>query len=368
MPDGLIRTASPMLLTTDAVGGVWRYTLDLARGMRTPPTIVVLGPPPSTAQRKEAAGLRLIETGLPLDWTAETPVDLAATATQLRRLVEREGASSVHLHAPALAGTQRWSLPVIAVAHSCVATWWAAVRTGPLPYDLAWRADATRRGLYTVDAVIAPTKAHADATTRAYGFPKITVIHNGAPPLHSLPPLPPGEGGGKGLPTNPSPKPHLLTAGRLWDDAKNATALNQAAPHLDAPIHAAGPLTGPNGAQAHLPNLHLLGTLTPEAMRRAYAEAPVFASLARYEPFGLSVLEAAQSGCRLVLSDIPSFRELWDGVARFVPLDADPLPALRAALADAGDHGATERAGRYTLERMVEGTLQLHRRVMASVT
>ena len=363
MPDGLIRTPSRMLLTTDAVGGVWRYTLDLARGMGTPPVIAVLGPPPSTAQREEAAGLRLIETGLPLDWTADSPADLAGTVTQLRRLAEREAASSVHLHAPALAGAQRWSMPLIAVAHSCVATWWAAVRTGPLPDDLAWRAEATRIGLDVADAVVAPTAAHAAATQKAYGDRAITVIHNGTSLLEPSPAR--GRGQGEGGATS---RNSILTAGRLWDDAKNAIALDQAAPNLDAPIHAAGPLTGPNGAQAHLPNLHLLGTLTPEAMRRAYAEAPVFASLARYEPFGLSVLEAARSGCRLVLSDIPSFRELWDGVARFVPLDTDPTPALRAALADTGDHGATERAGRYTLDRMVEGTLQLHRRVMASAS
>ena len=355
MPDGLIRTPSRMLLTTDAVGGVWRYTLDLARGMGTPPMIAVLGPPPSTAQRDEAAGLRLIETGLPLDWTADSPADLAGTVTQLRRLAEREAVSSVHLHAPALAGAQRWSMPLIAVAHSCVATWWAAVRTGPLPDDLAWRAEATCIGLDVADAVVAPTAAHADATTRAYGFTKIAVVHNGAPPSK---PSPSERGVGERGATR-----SILTAGRLWDDGKNATALDQAAPALDAPIRAAGPITGPNGAQARLANLDLLGTLDSQAMRRAYAEAPVFASLARYEPFGLSVLEAAQAGCRLVLSDIPSFRELWDGVARFVPLDADPVPALGAALADTGDDGAAERAGRYTLERMVEGTVDLHRRV-----
>ena len=346
------------MLTTDAVGGVWRYTLDLARGMRTPPMIAVLGPPPSTAQREEAAGLRLIETGLPLDWTAESPADLAATITQIRRLAEREGASFVHLHAPALAGTQRWSMPLIAVAHSCVATWWAAVRSGPLPDDLAWRAEATRIGLRTADIVIVPTAAHGAATQRVYGDLDITVVHNGT----SL--LKPSPAGGRGQGESSIPAERaILSAGRLWDDGKNVIVLNQAAPALNAPIRAAGPITGPNGAQIQLPNLQLLGTLAPDAMCRAYAEAPVFASLARYEPFGLSVLEAAHSGCRLVLSDIPSFRELWDGVARFVPLDADPVPALRAALADHGDGGAAERAGRYTLERMVASTLDVHRRV-----
>jgi hypothetical protein len=44
---------------------------------------------------------------------------------------------------------------------------------------------------------------------------------------------------------------------------------------------------------------------------------------ARYEPFGLSVLEAALSGCALVPGDIASLRGNWDGVAEFVcPDDA----------------------------------------------
>jgi glycosyltransferase involved in cell wall biosynthesis len=47
--------------------------------------------------------------------------------------------------------------------------------------------------------------------------------------------------------------------------------------------------------------------------------ASIYAFPARYEPFGLSVLEAAMSGCALVLGDIPSLRELWDGAAYFVP-------------------------------------------------
>jgi glycosyltransferase involved in cell wall biosynthesis len=42
------------------------------------------------------------------------------------------------------------------------------------------------------------------------------------------------------------------------------------------------------------------------------------------------VLEAALAGCALVLSDIPTFRELWDGKAVFVELD-DPA-TLRLAI------------------------------------
>ena len=56
--------------------------------------------------------------------------------------------------------------------------------------------------------------------------------------------------------------------------------------------------------------------------------AAIYALPARYEPFRLEVLEAAAPGCALVLGDIASLRELWDGAALFVAPDDDR--ALRA--------------------------------------
>ncbi|MBV8915051.1 MAG: glycosyltransferase, partial [Acetobacteraceae bacterium] len=141
MPDGLAQQkAGCVLMTTDAVGGVWRYTVDLAAGFaaRGVPTVVAtLGPAPDRSQRKEArlAGLELVETGLALDWTAESPTELAHSTARLQSLAGARRAVSVHLHAPALAGSGRWGIPVVAVAHSCVATWWRAVRDGALPDD-----------------------------------------------------------------------------------------------------------------------------------------------------------------------------------------------------------------------------------------
>jgi glycosyltransferase involved in cell wall biosynthesis len=94
----------------------------------------------------------------------------------------------------------------------------------------------------------------------------------------------------------------------------------------------------------------------------------VFVSVARYEPFGLAVLEAAQAGCALVLADIPTFRELWGGVAVFVPPDdAGAIAASLEALAD--DEGARDRLGaaarirarRYSVEAMADGVLAAYR-------
>jgi glycosyltransferase involved in cell wall biosynthesis len=101
----------------------------------------------------------------------------------------------------------------------------------------------------------------------------------------------------------------------------------------------------------------------------------VFASVALYEPFGLAVLEAAQAGCPLVLSDIPTFRELWDGAAVFVGSDDDAAiaAALEGLLRDPEERAragaaARERAGRYTVGAMTAGVLGVYRDLLAART
>lgn len=73
--------------------------------------------------------------------------------------------------------------------------------------------------------------------------------------------------------------------------------------------------------------------------------AAIFVAPAVYEPFGLTVLEAASAGCALVLADIPSFRELWQGAALFVP------PNDRNALFDALQQMSRNEMARRTLQQ-----------------
>ena len=50
-----------ILMTTDAVGGVWQYSLDLASGLSargTKTVLTVLGPGPTSTQKSEALGIR----------------------------------------------------------------------------------------------------------------------------------------------------------------------------------------------------------------------------------------------------------------------------------------------------------------------
>jgi len=347
-----------VLMTADAVGGVWTYALDLAEGFAehgVRVTLAVLGPRPDAAQRAQAeaiAGLALIETGLALDWTAAAPEALASTAGGLRALVRDSDADLVHLNTPALAAGPAFDRPVVSVAHSCLATWWGSVRKTEMPEDFRWRTQRHWQGLLASDAVIAPSAAFAEDTARTYEIPRPFVVHNGR----------------RGPAPFTRPKQRAAcTAGRLWDDGKNIAVLDAAAARIDAPLLAAGPLEGPNGERRQLGHARALGSMPAWGVRRTFAQARVFASAALYEPFGLTVLEAAQARCALVLSDIPTFRELWDGAALFAPAH-DPGSFAEAIqgllddpdLADRLAQAAAERASRYSVAAMVRGVLDVY--------
>jgi glycosyltransferase involved in cell wall biosynthesis len=112
--------------------------------------------------------------------------------------------------------------------------------------------------------------------------------------------------------------------------------LDAATPGLPWRAYVAGPATAPDGARVRLSSLRSLGTLPAADLDAWLRRAAVFAHAARYEPFGLGVLEAALGGCALVLSDLPTLRELWQDAALFVPVgDAWSLRrALQHLIAD----------------------------------
>ncbi len=354
-----------VLMTTDAVGGVWQYSLELARGLDArgiEVILVVLGPVPSAAQLADAAavpGMRLVPTQLPLDWTATVPESLHAAAGDIADIAALCEVDSIHLHTPALITQARWPAPVVAVAHSCVGTWWHALRGGALPRDFAWRAECMADGLEYADEVIAPSRSFAGLLRDVYGVGRpITVVRNGRCSLH--------HGG-------PPRRRAVLTAGRLWDEGKNIAVLDRAAAWVPAPVYAAGPLNGPNGATIRFSHIEPLGSLTAAQLAAQFASIEVFAAPSRYEPFGLAVLEAAQAGMALVLSDTPTFRELWDGAAWFVdPSDADEWAAALSELLDDGRQrgrlaqAAAIRAREYDADSMVEATVAVHRSALSA--
>lgn len=333
-----------LLLSADAVGGVWQYSTDLARALAPhgyQVTLAVMGPALSEAQRAEAAALsnaQIVETGLELEWIAAQAAPILQAEERLAEMAGDLHADLVQLHTPALVSAGRYPCPVIAVLHSCVATWWSAVREGSMPEDFAWRTELVVRGLKQADRAIAPTAAFAEAASRNYGV-RPMAVHNG-----------------RALAVRRrAMQDHVLTAGRLWDEGKNIRLLDEAAGRIAVPFRAAGPLVAPHGARIDLDALLPLGLLDSATLADHLGSRPVFVSAALYEPFGLAVLEAAIAGCALILSDIPTFRELWDGAAIFIdPRDAQGFAsAIEEMVEDCATRAemglrAQRRAGLYT--------------------
>lgn len=355
-------TPERILMTADAVGGIWTYALELARGLAAEGgevLLAVLGPAPDAGQQAAAAaipGLRLVVTGLDLEWRDQAgPLSPEAK----RRLLALEQAfrpELIHVNGFREAASG-FKAPVVVVAHSCVRTWWRACRQGELPAEWAAYAQGVHAGLAVAAAIVAPTEAFLADFAAAWGSPRRPrVIPNG---LDLDPPA-------------ASRRPVILAAGRLWDEAKNIRALVQAAPRLPWPVLLAGepPQDGLAGDA-----VCCLGRLAPAELHALMAEAAIFAAPARYEPFGLAVLEAAHAGCALVLGRTPSLVELWGDAARFVPPD-DPNTLAEAlldlihddALRSWRQRAARERAQAFSRRRMVAGYQALYAELLTRRT
>lgn len=352
-----------VLLTTDTVGGVWTYALELSRalaghGVRI--ALATMGAPLSAAQRAEVSHLSnvdVFESSYKLEWMQDPWDDVRRAGDWLLKIEREFRPDLVHLNGYAH-GALPWNAPTVVVAHSCVLSWWRAVKGEAAPASWDRYREEVTRGLQAADVVVAPSQAMLDAATRHYGpFRDARVIYNAR---HSGP-----------FSTPTSKEPFILTAGRLWDEAKNVAALAAVAPQLPWPVYVAGEDTHPEGGRTTTNNLHTLGKLGLDDLAPWFRRASIYALPARYEPFGLTVLEAALAGCALILGDIPSLREIWGDAATFVaPEDHAALARAIHNLAndkdarDALGERARARAARYAPEQMAREYLSLYRELM----
>lgn len=349
-----------VLMSADTVGGVWTYATDLIAALPQHQfALATMGRPLSPQQREQVEMLSnctLFESEYRLEWMEDPWSDVAAAGGWLLRIADRFSPDLVHLNGYAH-GLLPWGVPSIIVAHSCVASWWRAVRGEPVPDSWLQYRRAVENGLAGADLIVAPTAAMLTMLEREYELSRPTrVIRNGRDPRGFT-------AGAKEL--------RVVSAGRLWDEAKNISALAAAAPRIECPVVVAGEVAAPGqSAGATFDSVTLAGQLTPAEMRDLLSHAAIYALPARYEPFGLSVVEAALSGCALVLGDIPTLRELWDGAALFVQPDspAEIASAINQLVRNTARRAelaarATERAREYTVGRMSEAYAELYARL-----
>lgn len=342
-----------VLMTADTVGGVWTYAMELTRALpEVQFTVATMGRRPSDGQRAEAASnVSLVESEYKLEWQHDPWSDVDAAGEWLLGLEARVAPDVIHLNGFAH-GALPFHAPKFVVAHSCVLSWWRAVKGEDAPAEWSTYRERVERGLGGADLVAAPSAwmlAALDEHYRVHAPRRL--VYNGRNFV-------PATGHGH--------RAFVFAAGRLWDEAKNLRAVVAAAPRIDWPVK----IAGDGGADS--PNVTYLGWLEPDVLARAYGEASIYLFPALYEPFGLSVLEAALSGCALILGDIPSLREIWRDAAVFVPPD-DPESIARTTneiiensnFRHELSQRAQKRAIEYSMQRMADGYRDAYRSLAA---
>jgi glycosyltransferase involved in cell wall biosynthesis len=362
-----------ILMTTNTVGGVWTYSLDLAAGLAASGVrvhLAAMGKPLRPDQRLAVAGLSnvsLHESTYKLEWMDEPWQDVDAAGKWLLDIADEVRPDLVHVNGFAHAAVP-FDAPVLSVAHSCVLSWWNAVH-GALPPEERWREYRRRaiEGLRRADLVVAPSAAMLTAVAQHYGpFAEARVIYLARAA---------GE-------FRPRPKLAMVfSAGHAPDRSNNIQALEKIASTLAWPVYMAGSVADLNQSSTADPAVGVrcllagggrqLGALTARQTAGWLSFAGIFCHPARYEPLGLSVLEAAMCGCALVLGDIPTLREVWGDAALFVPPDDEAAlaaavqelihnPARRAVLAQR----ARMRSQRYDLATMAGNYLAAYQRLI----
>ncbi|WP_309084820.1 glycosyltransferase family 4 protein [Chelativorans sp.] len=349
-----------VLMTVDAVGGVWRYAMELARGLLPNNIGVVfagLGPQPAKEQAEEARRLgKLVWLDEPLDWIAPDEAAISGLPEKLARLAQEEGADILHLNLPSQAAGMKTDLPVVVVSHSCVVTWWHTMRKEPLPKEWAWMKRQNAEGMARADVLVSPSGSHAQAIGECYGEQRnLTVVHNSISAfLHGM-----------------EKEPFVFAAGRWWDEGKNGHVLDEAAARTLWPVAMAGSTRGPNGQEIALSNARHLGEIPHRKVLAEARRAGIVVSPSLYEPFGLAALEGARAGAALVLADIPTYRELWSEAAIFFdPRDPDALAqAINRLASDSGlrvelGAKALARSRRFTPDVQAGRMAELYRQLV----
>ena len=166
-----------VLIETDAVGGVWSFSMTLARGLRAAGhgvELAVVGP---SFDPRRAAAVPPGVAGAPLDGASSSgsrgrcPAAAAATGAPawLAELAVRRGADVVQAcsYRHAAAGMlDDAGVPLVLTAHSDVVTWWRSVLDAepPAEYD-PYRRTVERALTGHPDDLVAPTAAYAQVSS-----------------------------------------------------------------------------------------------------------------------------------------------------------------------------------------------------------
>jgi glycosyltransferase involved in cell wall biosynthesis len=344
-----------ILMTADTIGGVWTYALNLCRALQKfdiQVHLATMGEPLSPDQWKavkKVPNIEIEESTFALEWMPDPWEDVDEAGQWLIELEQRIQPDLIHLNNYAH-GNLCWQAPVLMVGHSCVLSWWKSVKKEQAP--AAWNRYAVRvkEGLQNADHITSISRYMLERLNSYYGpFSNSSVIYNArnANDFYCS-----------------AKEPLIFSMGRLWDEAKNIAALKEIAEGLPWPVYAAGD----NGQESSdRGNITFLGKIASDDIAKWLSKAAIYVMPARYEPFGLSILEAALSECALILGDIPSLREIWDDAALYANPDepADLQSQIQCLVQNDTQRKrmaekARQQAQRYSTERFARRYVELY--------
>lgn len=353
-----------ILMTTDTVGGIWNYSVELCKGLKEYHVtihLVAMGAWPSKEQRKQIAeyeNVILYKSDFKLEWMQDPWEDVEKSRKWINCIYQTVQPDLVHLNNYAHI-EEDWECPVVTVFHSSVPTWWQAVKGTSIPSSWDPYIKMVKNSLNGADVVVSPTRAILE---KAQGIHNITsptkIIYNGKE---------------MSFPNLIEKEDFILCSGRIWDEGKNLKLLSKIAQHLPWPVFVAGNNINPNtGNICEVENVNFIGKLNPEELKNWMQRAKIFVSPTKYEPFGLSILEAAKAGCVLALSNIDTLQELWHGNAVFFdPENAEEAEKVILQLISDEDFRKTlaqkskKAAESYCTKKMSSDYFQLYNELIA---
>lgn len=352
-----------ILMTTDTLGGVWTYTHELCNILGrygAEVHLAAMGSWPTVAQRKEMEELgnvTLYRSNYKLEWMDDPWEDIKEANKWITSIYHTVQPNLVHFNNYALIENY-WDCPIVTVYHSCVNTWWQAVKGTDAPQRWDRYRSLVKSSLNASDVVVFPTLTLLQKAILTHGISSpVTVIHNGRE-IH--------------FPFLKKKEPFILCTGRIWDEAKNLHSLAKMANRLPWPIYVAGNNIHPvTGQKMEVENLKFLGNLSSEELKSWMHRASIYVSPAKYEPFGLGILEAALAECALALGSIGSLQELWwDHADFFDPDDVDDMEATLLKLIENRPYRiqmaekALKKAGEFGVDKMGAEYIKLYRKLL----
>ena len=352
-----------ILMTTDTVGGVWVYSLELCKALQEYDVevhLAAMGAWPSEAQMQEVAAIKnttLYKSDFKLEWMEDPWEDVEKSNKWINSIYHTIYPDVVHMNNYAHIG-EDWTCPIVTVFHSCVQTWWQAVKGTSAPESWDKYTQVVKESLHASHVVVSPTNAILEKAKKTHGFDTAAkVIYNGR---------------GMNALEEKEKEEFILCIGRIWDEAKNLKLLSHIAKNLPWPVYIAGTRINPgSGEKSEFENVKFLGKLQPYEVEEWMQRASIFVSPTKYEPFGLAILEAAKSGCALILSELDTLKEIWeDSAAFFNPEDEQEAQekilqlienqTVRKEFSEKARHKAKE----YSSEKMASEYLELYREII----